>query len=170
VPEGQVCIEFSFQPRNFAAFDALYVVKPQRRAKIGLLLGVAVGGGFAGIAFALAGSGAGLWLTCLAIAVLSLGVLVWWALSQLQGSPFATGPGSVVVDDHGLLVRPTYSPQQMVEWSTLRGWARTEKFIVLLPKDPAGRPLHIIPLDSFGNEHTLNAFKDLVRWHLGKPK
>jgi hypothetical protein len=170
VPEGVASLEFSFEPRNFAAFDALYVVKPQRRAKIGLLLGIAVAGAFAGVAFAVAGSGAGLWLPCLALAALALGTLAWWALSQLQGSPFAIGPGSVVADDHGLLVQPTYSVPQMIEWSKLRGWARTDKFIVLLPADPSGRPLHIIPLDSFDNDRDLTAFKDLVRWHLGKPK
>jgi hypothetical protein len=170
VSDGAVAIEFSFQPRTLAAFDALYVVQPQRRVWIGLLLGVAVAGSFAGIAFAVAGSGAAIWLSCLAVAILALGGLTWWALLQIQGSPFAIGPGSVVVDDHGLQVRPTYSEPQLVEWLKLRGWARTDRFIVLLPDNEKGRPLHIIPLDSFDNESDLVAFKDLVRWHLGKPK
>jgi hypothetical protein len=107
---------------------------------------------------------------CLAFGVLALALLGWWALMQGRGSAFAAGPGTVHVDDRGLLVRPTGSAPSLLPWSALRGWTENDKVLVLFPAGRSGRPLHVIPADAVATSDSALVFRDLLLWHLGKPK
>lgn len=162
--------EFSFEPPTGAALDALYVARPELRSWIGGLLGVSIGGMVLGIVTAITGSHLFVWAGCLAVGALALAVLGWWALSQCQGSVFAAGPGTARVDDHGLLVRQGGADPVLLPWSSLRGWGETDKIIVLLPQARSGRPLHVIPATAIASSTDAAAFRELLHWHLGRPK
>jgi hypothetical protein len=160
--------EFAFEPRTSAALDALYVARPEHRGRIAALLGASVAGMVLGVGAALTGAHLLVWAACLLLAALALAVLGWWALTQCHGSLFSAGPGTAFVDDHGLLVRVGGGHPVLLPWSTLRGWAQTEKVIVLLPH--AGRPLHVIMSAAVEAAGSSAAFRELLVWHLGQPK
>jgi hypothetical protein len=162
--------EFSYRPRTTAVLDALYVAHPEHRGRISGLLGAAIAGMILGIGTAVGGAHPLLWALCLAVAALALAVLGWWALIQCHGSVLTAGPGVVHVDDHGLLVRSHGAPPALVPWSSLRGWGETDKVIVLFPDTPTGRPLHVIPAAAVRTSASAAVFRELLQWHLGKPK
>jgi hypothetical protein len=162
--------EFSFEPHVGATLDALYVARPELRGKIAGLLGVSSAGMVAGVVTAIRGAHLFLWVGFLAFGALALGVLAWWALSQCHGSVFASGPGTVYADDHGLLVRPAGGEPARLPWSSLRGWVENERVVVLLPAGRSGRPLHAIPAGAIEASDSALVFRELLLWHLGKPK
>jgi hypothetical protein len=162
--------EFSYEPRTAAALDALYVARPELRGKIAALLGVSIAGMVLGLVTAVSGGHVFVWAGCIAFGALALAVLGWWALTQSQGSVFAVGPGTAYVDDHGLLVRPAAGEPTLLPWSSLRGWGETDTVIVLFPNVRTGRPLHIIPAAAVQSSDTAPVFRELLQWHLGKPK
>lgn len=162
--------EFSHEPRAIAALDALYVARPDQRNTITGLLGVAIVGMILGVLTAIGGATVLLWAMCLVVAALALVALGWWAHAQCHGSVFGAGPASVHVDDHGLLVRPDGARPVLVPWSSLRGWGESDKVIVLFPDSPGGRPLHVIPASAVQSPAAAAVFRELLRWHLGKPK
>jgi|SRR5215470_13142918 len=188
--------EFSYQPRAAAAIDALYLAHPEMRGKITTLLGISVAGMVFGLGAAVIGGHLFAWAACLVLGSLALVVLGWWALTQSFGSVFA-GPGTVYVDDNGLLVRPAHgnplgrsahggplgrpaydgplvrpahTAPTLLPWSSLRGWGETDKVIVLFPNIRSGRPLHVIPASAVESSGAAPVFRELLRWHLGKPK
>jgi hypothetical protein len=162
--------EFSYRPRAGAALDALYVAHPEMRGKIAALLGTSIAGMVLGLGTALTGGHLFVWATCLVLGTLALVVLGWWALAQSHGSVFLAGPGTAYVDDRGLLVRPAHAEPTLLPWSSLRGWGETDKVIVLFPNVRSGRPLHVIPSSAVESSNTAPIFRELLRWHLGKPK
>ena len=162
--------EFSFEPHASTALDALYLARPELRGKVALLLGISIAGMVAGMVTAIAGADLAVWATFLAFGPLALMARGWWALMQCRGSVFAASPGTVYIDDHGLLVRPVSGEPSLLPWSTLRGWAESERIIVLLPCGRSGRPLHVIPASAVEASETALVFRDLLLWHLGKPK
>jgi hypothetical protein len=180
--------EFSYRPRPGAAIDALYVAHPELRGKIAALLGISIVGMVLGLGTAITGAQLFVWASCLVLGSLALVVLGWWAMAQSHGSVFVTGPGTVYVDDRGLLVRPAhgdlsvrtahggpmarsaYAEPTLLPWSSLRGWSETDKVIVLFPNVRRGRPLHVIPSCGVDSSDTAPIFRELLRWHLGKPK
>lgn len=161
--------EFSYEPRVGATLDALYLARPELRDRIAALLGASLAGMLAGVVTAVGGAHLFVWLGCFAFGVLALLVLVWWALLQGRGSVFAAGPGTVHVDDAGLLVRQAGAPTLM-PWSSLRGWSENDRVIVLLPASTSGRPLHVIPAGAVEASATALVFRQLLEWHLGKAK
>ena len=162
--------EFSYRPRATAALDALYLARPQQRARIRGLLGTAIVGMVIGVLAAVSGAVVWLWAVCLVVAALALAVVGWWALTLCQGSVFGTGPGTVHVDDHGLLVRPAGGEPVLVAWSSLRGWAQTDTVVVLFPDTPSGRPLHVIPAPDVRISASAGVVRELLHWHLGRPR
>jgi hypothetical protein len=212
--ERELRAEFTYRPRPGAAIDALYIAHPELRGKIMALLGVSITGMVLGLGTAVTGGQPVVWAACLALGSLALAMLGWWALAQSHGSVFAAGPGTVYVDDNGLLVRPAHNgplerpahagllvrpahngqlmrpahdgqlmrsayggpgrsaPAEpaLLPWSSLRGWSETDKVIVLFPNVRCGRPLHVIPSRAVESSDTAPIFRELLRWHLGKPK
>lgn len=167
--EGVLRAEFSYRPRTADALDALYVAYPRQRDKISGLLGVSIIGALLGVVAAIAGAAVPVWVTCLMVAALALVALGWWALAQCRGSVFSAGPAMVHVDDRGLLVRPAGAHGALVPWSSLRGWGETDRVIVLFPGERSG-PLHVIPAAAVRSSESAAAFRELLQWHLGKPK
>lgn len=177
--------KFFYQPRPGAVLDALYLAHPELRGKITALLGTSIVGMVLGLGTAVTGGDLFVWAGCLVLGSLALVALGWWALTQSYGSVFIAGPGTVYADDNGLLVRPaptgplahgglsTHTAQAepaLLPWSSFRGWSETDKVIVLFPNVRSGRPLHVIPSTAVESSGTAPAFRELLRWHLGKPK
>ena len=70
----------------------------------------------------------------------------------------------------GSLGRSARTEPTLLPWSSLRGWSETNKVIVLFPNARSGRPLHVIPSAAVESSDTAPIFRELLRWHLGKPK
>ena len=168
--ERDLRAEFSYRPRATAPIDALYLAHPELRGKIATLLGTAIAGMVLGLGTAVIGGQLLVWAACLVLGSLALVVLGWWGLAQSQGSVFAAGPGTVHVDDRGLLVSTANAEPTLLPWSSLRGWSETAKVIVLFPNVRCGRPLHVIPSAAIECSATAPIFRELLRWHLGRPK
>lgn len=162
--------EFSFEPRHFLVLDAVYLARPELRRRMMALLVLSGISLLATVVIAVAGAHLLLWLACLAVGLAALCMLAWWALGQTRGSVFVAGPATVHVDDHGLLVRHVGGEPSLLAWSALRAWGETPAALVLFPASRSGRPLHVIPAGDVERSDAAEDLRDLLRWHLGKPR